>query len=280
MATKKKAAPVELPKVGDVYAVKLKGGFWGLCWVARRGRPAPGSGFAHLGPYVVVASVDWFGRAPPKSLGEEALRILIKPNVLRITHDGDDQRAVWTIHEALSPNFELVGQLPKAPLAGFAPFISSWSRMADAMDKQRVWNEAPAASAAALAARSAKLAGKNERLQGAQQKALTAKRKALTFKELRKTKLLRAWDGAMPAARVTEGRAMLISLLDALEAQVNPVKRRAALRASVTAMNRWNDKHGVIETSEREALFESLVDIASAAGLLDARSIIEEERDW
>ena len=76
MATKKNTAHAELPKVGDV-AVKLKRGWWGVCWVARRGRPAPSSGLTHLGPYVVVATVDWFGRSPPTTLTNQSLRTLV-----------------------------------------------------------------------------------------------------------------------------------------------------------------------------------------------------------
>ena len=85
----------------------------------------------------------------------------------------------------------------------------------------------------------------------------------------------------MPKARVSEGRSMLATLLDALEERAaDPKKQRSTLRAAVVAFNRWNDTHGVIETAEREALFAVLVEVGTAAGLDDAAAVTDDARDW
>jgi hypothetical protein len=88
----------------------------------------------------------------------------------------------------------------------------------------------------------------------------------------------------MPKARLAEARAILRELIDTLDAReakgATAKARLAAIRACVQRFNAWNDEHGLIETAEREALHETLCDVAHAAGLGDQGDAIDRWRDW
>lgn len=256
-----------LPKVGELLAVPLNGGWWGACWVARRGKPEPGT--SHLGDFVVVAAADWFARKRPSA---EALGT---PKVLTIDYEGYDEPALFNVNDPVGAGVTAVGTVAKRPRAGIAPWVSGWERIAYVLDQQRRWNLDREASLAKYEAQKAVWAKENARAAAAEAARIAAKRSALTIGKLRRAKLLRAWDGAMKPALVKEARGMLAELLDALAA-----KKKNALRDTVRAFNRWDGKHGVIETAAREALHEQLCDIAAAAGLGNVGDAIDKWRDW
>jgi hypothetical protein len=206
---------------------------------------------------------------------------LRKPKVLHIDHEGYDLPALWNVNGPVERGFTLIGRLGTPVKIGRAPWVSVWSRIAFMMETQRVWNVDREASARAYAKKQEGWARRDEREGARAEKKTKARHGSLTIEKLRRTKLLRGWDGAMPPTRLAEGRAMLATLLDALEKRAGDAKKQhAALRATVTAFNRWNDKHGVIETAERESLYETLIDIGAAAKLDDASATIERVRDW
>ncbi len=203
-------ARTDLPAVGAVLAIPLAKGFWGAGWVGRRGKLTPST--AYIGPHVVVAIADWFGRAPP------TMASLRAPKVLHIDHDGYDVRAVFQVNDPLPNTIAPVGQMKTVATVGQAPWFSGWQNITRLMELQRAWNVDRAASAAAYAKQQEVWARKNARQDRAADTRTVAKKKTLTIAKLRRVTLLAAWVGAMPARRVEEGRARLQLLLDALEA--------------------------------------------------------------
>ncbi len=257
-----------LPRVGELVALRLPDGYWGACFVARRGKP--NLGVEHLGEHVIVAALDWFGEKPPQP------RDVAGRGVLHIDHEGYDLAAIFHVNE---PTEAVVGKLAKRPRVGPAPWVAGWPRIAFLLDRQRAWNVDRAASAAAYEKQKVAWAEQHAR-DAARAAAERARRESsLTLAKLRRARSLPSWRGAMPAERLREARALLADLFDALEG-ATAKKKLAGLRACVLAFNEWNDVHGVIETAEREALHELLCTIARVAGLGDRGEAIDEWRDW
>lgn len=85
--------------------------------------------------------------------------------------------------------------------------------------------------------------------------------------------LLPEWTGLVEARHVKAVRALLREAVTD-----NPTKKR--MRELVEAINDYNDKHSFIDTAEREALMQTLEDIAAAHGHGMMTKQLNSWRDW
>lgn len=85
--------------------------------------------------------------------------------------------------------------------------------------------------------------------------------------------LLPEWTGLVEARHVKAVRALL---REAVATKLT----KPAMRKLVDAINAYNDKHNFIDTPEREALMQTLEDIAAAHGLGMMTKQLNNWRDW
>lgn len=289
-----------MPALGDAFLVPIAKRVSTFCWVVRHYQTRRVYGGKRLGNYaiddLVIACAAWTGKGRP---GPEDLR---SPEV-RAAYDLFANTLTPTGHLALvtsepppktwpklgkvaRPAIDVPllagGQVtypdgrvePQPSFAGFTGLAASaqraWRLTADPA-KQLALEAAEVAREAALeAAEAAELA------------AQLAQRHSATLAQLAKLELLPEWAGLTEARHRKAVEKLLIACVGELRALSRSAKRPAKLAviaATVERVNAWNDRTGVIETPEREALCAALDDIGRAAGLR-GRDLAGPYRDW
>ncbi len=262
------------PKVGDAFAFKIGPKLYAFAWVARTARTEyvidKRKRWRSI-PYLVIACASWVGAQLPTA-DELAAR-----KVLQIVESGKKRPLVRYSLDGPRRGFIRVGRIAKPTAPKVPEWYGDFGDLRDTCERQWMWDHARgkllADDRAAERAEAAEDAAEARVL-----KAKLAKRKAAALGGLGKVDLLPEWE-YVPARHKKSVDKILRVLIAALRRAKDRAAKLAAIEACVLAVNAWNDRTGVIETEEREALIDAIDAIAHKAGIR-GRDLPGPHRDW
>lgn len=257
---------------GDVFAVRLGPGSYGLAWLTASGSP-------RIATDLVLVGGDWFGQAPPRD-SLPPLRPLQEP--LAEWEGAPVNRVVVFISGPPPSDWLRVGRLQGVAPAECASFSGrgwDWMRL-ELLRRWRSIHE-PEALKTEDAAKA--------KAQGAVRRAAAVKEaarlNALTLDSLARKHWLSTWIEYPSKAQAAACRALLRAAVKQLRAEPLASTRRKVqvIRSLVEGLNELDARGGFIETMCREDLCAAITDVAVAAGLRtlrDWRTIADRWRDW
>lgn len=249
MARKPRRRPLTQVKPGDVYALPLEDGRWGVCRVLRRkGDP----------PEALVVTSAWIGDTPPGDLTDPLLRT---PLVLTHHSWSGVPNLSW-VSEPLPADAVPLGSLPlkREERSTTCATFSGWEAHRVQVLLQWRWDH------------------EREAVQADEQEAQVGYRPLpVGLEELRRRKPFPNWTGYPAPAEIRLSRRIVRDLLDELIALGQDGDEAEKLDAFRGAVERFNQTD-FIETVEREDICEALEEIAEAAGLGDYD--VTDSRDW
>lgn len=166
----------------------------------------------------------------------------------------------------------LLGTLSSPPACPHYVCYAAWSSFALIFDLQ--WRHLHERDKVAAAAEKARAAAEKRAL------AATRKRRAGGLAGMKRRTPVAAWTGLVPAKHAKAVRALITQAITDLAA-APPKKRLAVVKQLVERINEYHDEAGsFIDTPEREALLESLEDLAHVGGLGSIAAKLDAWRDW
>lgn len=247
---------------GDLFAMPLAGGRWGVCRVLRVKRQQ-----------VLVQSSPWVGDAPPADLSDP---LLVQP-LVKTHHSWDNSIDRMWVDDPPPADLVRLGRIPVTAAEAKLDCDTSGSWVGLRLQPLLQWrwdHERDAVLAEDAVEEAKRKAAEHEAQYGYQP---LPKR---TLEEWRAEKPFADWSGYTPPAGIRESRRVVRDLIDDLIAcGDDEVRKFDAFRR---ATERLNDADGrdepFIETVEREDICELFHHLAEAAGLPDYD--VTAWRDW
>lgn len=265
------------PQVGDVFAFRIGKKLHGFCWVARKTKPE----YVYSSqlkkmldvPNLAVACADWVGTKLPTPDDVASRR------VLRVTFDGQKPQPCVRFDSCGPPRgFVKIGKISKPSAPHVRELYSGFKGVQYEATRQWQWDHQRGKLLADDRAAEREEAAE-DRADAQALKAKLATRKKATLGGLARIELLPEWAGLVSARHRKSVEALLRDLIGRLRVARDRKAKLAAIEAIVLKINRWNDRSGVIETEEREALATVIDELGHKAGLR-GHDLAGEFRDW
>lgn len=267
----------KLPEVGDVFVFPLDKKLRSFCWIVRGMKPRYGYS-SKLKKWMdsrdmVIACATWVGDDRDPTAEEIAARKLLyigKQPLMRCDCNSPPK------------GFRKVGVMKKASIGEkTVENYSGYKAIRDEArrqwlrdhDRRRLLAE-EAAEAAADREDAARDAAEEKLIDDA-----VKKRKRATKATIGKLALLPDWIELVEKRHHTAVDKLLRELVTRLRAAKTLDAKRGEITRTVEKINAWNDRTGVIETPEREALATAIDDIGHAFGV-KGHDLAGDTRDW
>jgi hypothetical protein len=288
-----------MPAFGDAFLVPLAPGVNTFCWVVRLHAKRATYGGKKLGNYVihdlVIACASWTGQGKPTQAELDAREVreafdqsaptLVPIGQLALVASSPPPKRWAKLGKVKRPDVKLAmitggvqvhANGTRTPSPSYAGFAGLQGHAARAWQMARGARKVVAAEAAADAAVDAQNAAEAR----ADQAPIEARRRA-KLPALATLDLLPEWKGLVHASHRKRVAQLLGACVAELRALRKPTRatKLAVIERTVLQLNAWNDRTGVIETPEREALCTAIDDIGRAAGLR-GRDLAGPFRDW
>jgi hypothetical protein len=288
-----------MPGVGEAFLVPLAKGANTFCWVVRLHDKRKVYGGRKLGNYVlhsfVIACSAWTGSGAPTAadLASREVRVAyddfattLKPiGSLALVASSPPPKRWRKLGTLQRPQIDvemLVAGTSTAPDGTTTPVPSQAGFTGLQDSAARAWalgknaKRVLAAEAAADAA-----VDSHNAAEDAKDAIPIERRRTATLAQLLKLDLLPEWKGLVPAAHRKKAAALLVEGVAELGMLKRPGRaaKLAVIETLVGKLNAWNDRVGIIETPEREALCTAIDDIGHAAGLR-GKDLAGPYRDW
>jgi hypothetical protein len=270
MARRKKYKIEEFPAPGSVFAMPLKDGRFGICRVLQLQLDRKGY------PEALVAASNWIGEAPPALTNPAVKRTLM------LTHHslGDDPERLW-VSDLPPKKFIKLGQikLSKKDKEAKGNSYSGWEHLPLQVLLQWRWDHDREA-----------LLREDEQEKAAKEKeyakAASTREDYLskvTLPQLLSKKLFPTWNGYQKPNDTKAVEQIVKSFLQTLADIRGPLTRDLVtqeLKSCIEKLNTFDQKRHMIETVEREDLFDVFEEILHAAKQPDLLAVVEDVRDW
>lgn len=267
---------------GEVLAVPLPNGVFGLCIVLKRGPPLGGSS---RGPtHWTVAGLTGFYDAPPPAadLRERSIRQMVRFSFRDSLGGNDLVGFVDVAPPAAWPSLGVFELTEKERARGRTypqTLFTTWNDIAD--DIHAEWRWAHDREAFEKEVRDHEALTQAKMHQAHTKHA--ARRQALTLASILRSHHFSSWKRlwgkqvALAAEEIyLDGARQLQALGPTPDAEIS----RAIIRKLIDRFNELESKEGCIETEEREEVMEKVEDLARIVGLGAEVEGLTSDRDW
>ena len=270
MARRRKLKIEDFPTAGSVFAMPLGDGRFGICRVLQVRLKLKGR------PEALVAASDWIGDAPP-ALTDPAVK-----RTLMLTHHSwaDEPERLW-VSDLPPKNFTNLGaiKLSKIDKETTCNSYSGWARLPAQVLLQWRWDHD---REALLRADKQEKAAKEKQYA----KAAAAREDYLakiTLPQLLSKRLFPNWNRYQKPNDTKAVEQTVKSFIQTLAETRRPLTRKFVaqeLKGCIEKMNTLDQERNMIETVEREDLFDIFEEILHAVKQPDLLTVVEDTRDW